>query len=314
VANWSKSEIGKSYEKLVERFHKWAEGCADIRTAAIIGSRARADHPADEWADLDVIIVTTEAEHYVSTSDWTSDFGKPLLTFIEPASAGDEKERRVLYEGMLDVDFAIIPLERVQRLFETMDRTIESEANAQVLAQISNLLGRGVRVLVDKDGTTNQLNAFAGSIEKMPLSRPTQAEFLELMNDFFYHAVFTAKHLRRGELWWTVTCLDCYMQHLLLRVIEWHALATHDWKYDTWFRGRFLEKWASPKAVKGLYEAFGRYNGEDIKCALLAAIDLFRLLATETATKLGYPYPTEADKTVTAWITACISEVSNSRR
>jgi len=215
---------------------------------------------------------------------------------------------------MRDVDFAIIPQERAQRLFQSIPQSTEIRADSQVLAQISNLLGRGMRILIDKDGITSQLSTLAASIKKPPSSRPTQDEFLKVVNDFFYHAVFTAKHLRRGELWWTATCLDCHMQHLLLRVIEWHALVTHDWKYDTWFRGRFLEEWASPKAVKGLYEAFGRYDEEDIKRALLAAIDLFRLLGTETAGKLGYRYPTEVDKTVTAWIIACISEVSNSKR
>jgi predicted nucleotidyltransferase len=27
-----------------------------IRAAVVIGSRARVDHPADEWSDLDVLI------------------------------------------------------------------------------------------------------------------------------------------------------------------------------------------------------------------------------------------------------------------
>jgi aminoglycoside 6-adenylyltransferase len=93
---------------------------------------------------------------------------------------------------------------------------------------------------------------------------------------------------------------------VLLRMIEWHALATHDWKLDTWFHGRFLEEWANPKAVEGLHETFAHYKMEDIKRALLASIDLFRWLATETGTRLNYPYPTEADKNVTKWIRTSI--------
>jgi len=307
-------EVKKSYEELVERFRKWAESHFDVRTAAIVGSRARVDHPADEWADLDIVIVTTDPEQYVSTSDWINNFGKPLLTFIEPTSTGDEKERRVLYEKMLDVDFAIIPQKRVQKLFQSFGQTIETSADTQGLAQISNLLGRGVRVLIDKDGMTNQLGKFVAYIKEPSFHRPTQDEFLEAVNDFIYHTVFTAKHLRRGELWWTATCLDCHMQHLLLRMIEWHALATHDWKHDTWFRGRFLEEWANPKAVKALHKTFAHYDGKDIKRALLAAINLFHWLATETATMLSYPYPTEADKNVTEWTRTCISEASSRKR
>jgi hypothetical protein len=91
-------------------------------------------------------------------------------------------------------------------------------------------------------------------------------------------------------------------------MIEWHTLAGHDWKHDVWFRGRFLEDWATPETVKRLRETFAHYEEADIKCALLATIDLFRTLGTETATKLNYPYPAEADKNVTKWIRACISE------
>jgi aminoglycoside 6-adenylyltransferase len=155
---------------------------------------------------------------------------------------------------------------------------------------------------------------FGASTEKTSSPQPTQDEFVGVVNDFLYHAVFTAKHMRRGELWWTVTCLNCHMQHLLLRMIEWHALATHGWKRDTWFRGRFLEEWAHPEAVNGLRQAFAHYDRKDIKLALSSTIDLFRRLATETATNLSYPYPLEADKNVTEWITTCISEASDSRR
>jgi aminoglycoside 6-adenylyltransferase len=244
----------------------------------------------------------------VSTSDWIDSLGKPLLTFVEPTSIGDEKERRVLYEKMLDVDFAIIPQEKAQQLIQSVGESVKATANLQALAQIWNLLGRGVRVLIDKDGVMSKFDLIAASFKKPPPPMPRQDEFLDLVNNFLYHAVFTAKHLRRGELWWTTTCLDCHMQHLLLRMIEWHALGSHDWKHDVWFRGRFLEGWAHSETVKGLRETFAHYEEADIKRALLATIDLFRWLATETATKLNYPYPAEADKNVTKWIRACISE------
>jgi aminoglycoside 6-adenylyltransferase len=301
-------EVERSYERLVERFRGWAEGQSDVRLAIVVGSRARADHPADEWADLDVVIVTAEPDRYVSKSDWISSLGKPLLTFVEATSTGGEKERRVLYEGMLDVDFAIFPLEKAQQLLRSIGESGGAGADSQAWSQFSNVFGRGVRVLVDKDGVMSRFGAVAASLEKPASPMPEQDEFLSVVNDFLYHAVFTAKHLRRGELWWTVACLDSYLQYLLLRMIEWHALALHDWKHDVWFRGRFLEEWADSEAVKGLRETFAHYDEADVKRALLASVELFRRLATETARKLNYSYPAQAGEEVTQWIRACISE------
>jgi aminoglycoside 6-adenylyltransferase len=296
----AKLNTERLYEQLVGRFVKWAETCSDIRAAVIVGSRARVDHPADEWADLDIIVITTNPEHYVSASDWIEKVGNPLMTFVEPTSGGDDMERRVLFEGMLDVDFAIIPMRKAQQL-------LQGGVPPEIAAQTSNVFGRGMRVILDKDGIAAKLRMIVSSIETPAPSPPTQHEFLEVVNDFLYHAVFTAKHLRRGELWWTVTCLNCYMQRLLLRMMEWHAHATHGWNYDTWFRGRFLEEWVHPQALKGLRGAFAHYDEDDIKRALLAAMDLFRWIAVETADELSYPYPGEADEQITKWIRTCLS-------
>ena len=314
MTNKIASEVKKSHEELIERFCKWAETRSDVRAAIVAGSGARIDHSADEWSDLDIIIVTTDPDHYLSKSDWINNFGKPLLTFIDTSSASNDKLRVVLYEGMLDVDFCIVPYEGMQKSAQWIDQTIKANADRKALNWIWNVYGRGVRVLIDKDDIAPTFCEVAASVKKPSPPRPTQDEFLEVVNDFYYHAVFAAKHLRRGELWWTVTHLDCRLQHSLLQMIEWHALAEHGWKHDTWFLGRFLEDWAMPEAVEGLRETFARYDEENVKRALLAVIELFQSLARETAIKLSYLYPKEMDKNVTDWIRTCVSEASSRRQ
>jgi len=315
VTGKSALEIAKSYEELIGRFLRWAETRSDIRAAIVLGSGARVDHTADEWSDLDIVFWTTDPEYYMSTSDWVNNFGTPLFTFIDTVlTGGDDKMRVVLYEEMLDIDLVPVTREDMQRTSEWIDQTIKADADRKALAWIRNVYGRGIRVLLDKDGVTSTFCAVVASAEKPFPPRPTQDEFLEAVNDFFYHAVYAAKHLRRGELYWTATHLDCRIQRSLLRMIEWHALAEHGWKHDVWFLGRFLEEWATPKAVEGLREAFARYDEEDAKRALLAAINLFQSLALETATKLSYRYPTEIDSSVTKWIRTCVSDNSNRKQ
>jgi aminoglycoside 6-adenylyltransferase len=300
----NKSNIDRLYEQLVERFVRWAETCSDIRAAAIIGSRARVDHAADEWADLDIMVVTRDPKRYTSKSDWIESIGNPLLTFVEPLPIGGEMERRILFEGMLDVDFAIFPEER----YRGMQQLLQGVIPPEIAAQASNIFGRGMRVILDKDGMLAQLQTLISSIATPTARPPSQHDFLEVVNNFLYNAVWTAKHLRRGELWWTAMCLDCRMHSLLLRMTEWHAHTTHGWDHDTWFHGRFLEEWAHPQALKGLRGAFAHYDEEDIKHALLAAMNLFHWMAIETAEKLSYPYLTKADEQVTKWIKTCLSQ------
>jgi aminoglycoside 6-adenylyltransferase len=312
------SQITRSYELLTERVVGWAQTQHDIRAIIVIGSQARDDRPADEWADLDVIVVTTDPERYLSKTDWLENVGHPWITFLEKTGTGDERERRVLFEGGLDVDFAIIPKKRVQQLVQLLRirkrlprllRLIPEEKVQQItqgIAGFSDVARRGMRVLLDKDEIASHLKQVTA--ETTAPRPPTENEFLEAINDFWYHAVWTAKKLRRGELWVAKSCCDIYMKRLLLRMIEWHTRATHGWDHDTWHSGRFLEQWADARVVEGLRVSFARYDRDDVRRALLETMNLFRWLAVETAGQLSYACPTPPDERATELVKALVAE------
>jgi aminoglycoside 6-adenylyltransferase len=308
------SSAKPSMEHLEQRFVAWAQTQPDIRAAFVVGSRARTDHPADEWSDLDISVITTKPERYLASTDWLKNIGDYWLTFLEPTATGSGMERRVLFEGALDVDFAIAPCARVKQaarflpllrrfpvLFRLLPKGMAQRIREDV-AEAAEVLGHGVRVIVDKDRLAAKLPlVFA---EAQPYRPPTQRDFLNAVNDFWYHTVWGTKKLRRGELWVAKSSCDSYLKRLLLRMMEWHARATKGPDYDTWQLGRFLEEWADHRALAGLRDAFAHYDEEDVRRALLATMDLFRWLAIETAERLGYPYPSVADERVTEWVKA----------
>ncbi|MBU7045212.1 MAG: aminoglycoside 6-adenylyltransferase, partial [Theionarchaea archaeon] len=195
------------YENLITKITRWAEPRQDMRAAIIIGSRARVDYPADAWADLDIIIITTEPEYYLFNTDWIQNIGPFLLSFTEP-TVGGGMERRVLFEGMIDVDFAFFSEEKINLL---------REMSPEMIVQLQDIFGRGMRVLFDKDDVVHQLQSYASS--KVPYLPPTEQEFHEVISDFLYHCIWTAKHLRRGELWWAKECCDSHLKGLLLTMV-----------------------------------------------------------------------------------------------
>ncbi len=170
----------------------------------------------------------------------------------------------------------------------------------QELQLAAGLFARGFRVVLDKDGLATKLPSL---VALAPSRRPpTRAEFLEVINKFWFLADRTARKLRRGELGVAMSFHHALVRESLLPMMEWHAKATHSWGYDTWHDGHFLEEWADPRAVKGLRSAFPHYDTQDAWRSLLATMDLFRWLAIETGERLGYPYPTVVDERVTAWV------------
>jgi aminoglycoside 6-adenylyltransferase len=247
----------------------WAHERDDVHAAIVVGSRARKDTPADKWSDLDVILIVDDPEPYAEDDLWVSEFGTPALTFLEDTPAG-QRERRVLYVTGEDVDLPLFPLSALDRLGQSPNATA--------------LLARGYRLLVDKIGLEERLQSL---VERAPVpTQPGQADFGQLAADFWYHALWTAKKLRRGEVFTALDCLDGYMKARLVTLLAWHARAV-DPSVDTWHAGRFLERWADPGALSALERAFAHYDVRDVARALWETIDLFHGLEEETAGRLG---------------------------
>jgi aminoglycoside 6-adenylyltransferase len=246
----------------------WAAERPDVHAAVVVGSQARTDVPADRWSDLDVVLVVDDPEPYAADASWIEEFGRPVLTFLEETLDG-HRERRVLYEHGEDVDLPLFPATALERL--------QSSENAAAL------LARGYRVLVDKIELAPRLAAAAATVDTW--RTPTGPELEQLASDFWYHALWTAKKLRRGEVFTAIECLDAYMKSRLVTLLEWHAKAV-DPGVDTWHGGRFLERWADPGALAALEDAYARYDLRDVARALWATIDLFDAVQEETGRRL----------------------------
>ncbi|MBN2005111.1 MAG: aminoglycoside 6-adenylyltransferase [Anaerolineae bacterium] len=280
-----------AYKELEKAFIRWAQAEENVRAALVIGSRARHDHPADEWSDLDVLIFANDPEPYWTTTAWLQHIGVPWLHFIEPTPGGQQFEHRVLFEGGLDVDFVPIP---VANLNAMLDHGFPPD--------VADMVHRGARFLVDKESFAERLQNV--KVTPPPYTPPAEPEFLNAVHDFWYHTVWTGKHLRRGEVWWAKSCCDGYLKHILGRMLAWHARASKGKETDTWMSGRFLEEWADARAVASLPAAFAHYDAEDIWRALLATMELFHWLAVETADLLGYAYPAFGEEQATKLVQA----------
>ena len=99
-------------QRVLERLGAWGRLSPDVRAVVVVGSWARpADHPADQWSDVDVLLTTTDpGRYYLSTTYWMRDLGNPWLTYVEtpPLGGAEQRERRVVFEGAVEVDFAVV--------------------------------------------------------------------------------------------------------------------------------------------------------------------------------------------------------------
>jgi aminoglycoside 6-adenylyltransferase len=247
----------------------WAREREDVRAALVVGSYARSELPADRWSDLDVGLFVDDPALLADDASWVEEFGTPVLTFLEPTAFGDRVERRVLYESGEDVDFPLI---------DASDwRALASSADARLV------LSRGYRLLYDELGMEDELAKVTPLADPWP---PDAAAFDQLTSDFWFHALWAAKKLRRGEVLTALGCLDRLVLSSTVTMLAWHARAV-DPSVDTWHGTRFVERWADPGALVRLESATPRYSVRDVARALWETIDLFETLEDETARRLG---------------------------
>ncbi len=247
----------------------WARARDDVRGVLVVGSQARVDAPADRWSDLDVVLFVDDPRRLAEDASWVAEFGTPVLTFLEATGFGERVERRVLYETGEDVDFPMLEASQWRELASTPQARV--------------LLARGHRALHDELGMEAELESV---IAPPPPALPDDDALRELASDFWYHALWTARKLRRGEVYTAIDCLDGYLKARLVTLLEWHARAV-DPTVDTWHGGRFLERWADPGALAALELAYAHYDVRDVARALWATIDLWQALEEETARRLG---------------------------
>jgi len=295
-------------KELEQRFVRWAGERDDIRMAIVVGSWARSDHTADEWSDLDIGFSTTHPERYLSSDAWLSEIAEVWVWYPDPTGV----TRHVLFAGGLDAGIAPIAhnaMKQAVRFVPALRRLpapgfLKAGIERQ-LAEAAEYLGRGARVLLDKDGLAAPFLALLPPATPRK-ALPAEGTYQDTVRHFWFEAVWCAKHLRRGELWFAKhEGCDGRMKALLLEMMEWHARLARGPGLDTWERGRFLEEWGDPQALQALRSTFAHYDEADAWRALVASMELFRRLATETAAMLHVEYPAEVDARVAEWVRAC---------
>ena len=270
---------------LLERVIDWAQANPNVIALIMTGSRAHAhSESVDEFSDFDLEIIAEDADQLAASDDWLRSFGQ-IWVSLSLSEGQPYPTRLVFYEGGAKVDFRLCTRERITAMLA---------ANA-----LDDLYERGYRVLLDKEGVTSGLPEASGSFPVAKL--PTQQQFSAVVNEFWFEAAHIPRYLLRDELWVAKT-RDWTMKQLLLRMLEWHAIARRDRPVDVWHIGTHMKDWADAKTWQELQAIYSHFDARDSWEGLIATITLFRRLANEAATAIGIEYPSGPDTSVSGYI------------
>ena len=95
-------------KRILSKILDWITARDDLRAIAVVGSHARSDHPADEWSDLDVIVMARRPKYYLAECHWLSEIETPWLSLREPTVIGGQQIFHVTFERGTKADIVFV--------------------------------------------------------------------------------------------------------------------------------------------------------------------------------------------------------------
>lgn len=275
--------------EVTNRLVQWVEQHPLIRALLLTSSRTNPAAPLDALSDHDVILCVTDLDAFAQNEDWLQALGRPLVLLRGSDEIGGlpAPVRLVLYDDGTKIDYSVWPFEELGRIVQT--------------ATLPEALDVGYSVLVDKDGLARELPppTYRAHIP----SPPTQQEYLDLVEEFWWETCYVAKNLWRDELMPARYSLDGVMKtDLLRRLLEWRIEIDHGWSLKPGVLGRGLKKRLDAATWDALAQTYTGPEIEENWQALFRTTGLFRRVAVEVGQALGYIYPDDLDRQMTQYL------------
>ena len=273
--------MARNTEDVRSQLTEWARDHSGVRVMLLTGSRTQPAARVDALSDYDIILYVRDVSEFQGSDDWLSTFGEVMVRWPRTArSTGREGwiTRLAIFADGVRIDFQIGP---------------DSEL-------LQDALDEGYEVLMDKDGLASALPL--PTYAKYLVTCPTEVEYAELVNDFWWDATYVAKYLMRDELPFASFMLGGMLRDQFLHtMISWHLGSLHDWQVNVGVHGRHFKKLLEQETWEAYESTFPKAEIEDHWQAFLDTLALFRGLAVRLAERLGYHYLHELDQNVSRY-------------
>ncbi len=261
----------------------YARECDAVRAVVMNGSRLNPNAPVDPFQDFDIVYLVSDVTPFRRRQDIPVFFGEVMIVQT-PGDMGPEGQPEPGYTYLMQfmdgnrIDLTFYPLAQAQ------DCVTDSLS----------------RVLLDKDQIFAPLPP-PDDRSYLP-TPPTAKAFSDCCNEFWWLNPYVAKGLWRDELPYARYHLDELMRGELLKMLTWDYGLQTNFQKSPGKQGKYLKRLLAPERWALFERTFAGPQIEDTWQALFAMDDLFRATALVVAEKMGFAYPQEDDRRVSAYI------------
>ncbi|KMQ06092.1 aminoglycoside 6-adenylyltransferase [Bacillus tropicus] len=256
-----------------------------IRAVIMNGSRVNPNVKKDCFQDFDIIYAVKDIRSFTYDHNWIHRFGEIMIVQMPeemsliPADGDGKFPYLMQFMDGNRIDLTLVPVDLINN-FVRQD-------------SLSKLL-------LDKD---NCMEEFPPASDKDYLiKKPTEKEFLDCCNEFWWCSTNVAKGLWREELSYVKGMLDGPVRDMLIVMLEWHIGMKTDFIVNAGKFGKHFEKYIEKDMWVQFKRTFSNAEYENIWESFFVMGNLFREVANEIANAYGYLYPQGDDGRVTSYL------------
>jgi aminoglycoside 6-adenylyltransferase len=253
-----------------------------IRAVIMNGSRANPNAPRDIFRDFDIVYLVTDVAPFKNNFEWIKRFGQIMILQLpedmdDPSGfGGDCCVYLMQFTDGNRIDLGVFPIARLADL---------GRDSLSVL-------------LLDKDGV---IEPFGPASERDYLPKPPTAKaFADCCNEFWWVCPYVAKGLWRQEILYAKHMLDVIVREQLMKMLRWHIGVKTRFACNPGKFGKYFQRYLEPELWNKLESTYADAGYDHTWEALISMCQLFTTIAVPLAAHLGFEYPHDDDRRVSA--------------
>ena len=256
-----------------------------IRAVLLNGSKANPSIAPDRFQDFDVIFIVENLESFTSDHSWVNIFGDRIIMQLpDEMTFGDEPT------GQAKNSFAYL------MLFEDKNRIDLTLLSKQKLTSDFKLDSQTI-LWLDKDHVFSKLPP--SSDKDYYIKKPTEKEFLDTCNEFWWVSTYVAKGLLRNEIIYAKQMLESVVRPMFMKAIEWKIGIENEFSVSAGKAGKFLKAYLSSDFYETILMTYSNSELEENWKSLFLMTEIFQATSNFIADKLKFGInKTEAQKTI----------------
>jgi aminoglycoside 6-adenylyltransferase len=248
-------------------------GTKDDRVRAILlnGSRANPNIKPDKFQDFDIVFLVRQIRSFTNDHLWTDIFGEKLLWQLPDAMRFIAQDESIgfgylmLFDDGNRIDLTLFPWEKYQTDFKLDSLTT---------------------VWLDKD---NLFTSIPPSNDlDYHIQRPSEQEFFETCNEFWWVSTYVAKGLARNEITYAKKMLETVVRPMFMKLIEWKIGVENDFSVSVGYGGKFISKYLNKDYYSKILDTYADADVEANWRSLFVMTDLFNQISTEVSASLKF--------------------------